>query len=231
MAAHDLRGPIGNIRLAAQMALDPDFPLPEAERAGLLEDIHRQSDHMLDLLNDILDVTAIESGKLRLQPQALDAADFLRTAVERHHPLAAAKGSRLELTPLPAGEMRADPDRLRQVIDNLLTNAVKYSPPGSRVQVSLQRESSGWRFSVRDEGPGLRPEDRARLFTDFGKLSAKPTGGEKSTGLGLAIARRIVAAHGGAIGVESEPGHGADFWFTLPDEPPDAHTPRGELSA
>jgi hypothetical protein len=101
-------------------------------------------------------------------------------------------------------------------MDNLLTNAVKYSPPGSTVQVSVQPEGDGWRINVQDEGPGITEEDRQKLFEDFARLSARPTGGEKSTGLGLAIARRIVHAHGGEIGVDSIPGHGATFWFTLP---------------
>ena len=114
----------------------------------------------------------------------------------------------------------ADPHRLRQVIDNLISNAIKFSPPGSTVQVSAQRMPSGWRINVQDEGPGVTPSDRERLFQDFARLSARPTGGEKSTGLGLAITRRVVEAHNGQIGVDSEPGHGANFWFTLPDQAP-----------
>jgi signal transduction histidine kinase len=110
--------------------------------------------------------------------------------------------------------------RLRQVVDNLISNAVKYSPPGSQVWVRAERTSDGWRIHVKDQGPGITPQDRQRLFQDFARLSAKPTGGEKSTGLGLAITHRVVAAHGGQIGVDSEPGLGADFWFTLPDDVP-----------
>ena len=85
------------------------------------------------------------------------------------------------------------------------------------MRVAVRRSDRGWRFSVSDEGPGLTPADRPRLFQDFARLSARPTGGEKSVGLGLAIVRRIVEAHGGQVGVDSEPGHGATFWLTLPD--------------
>jgi signal transduction histidine kinase len=106
---------------------------------------------------------------------------------------------------------------LRQVVDNLISNAVKYSPPGSRVTVTVETSGdSGWRINVADEGPGITPADRKKLFKDFARLSARPTGGEKSIGLGLAISRRVVEAHGGKIGVDSEPGRGANFWFTLP---------------
>jgi signal transduction histidine kinase len=112
----------------------------------------------------------------------------------------------------------ADPVHLRQVVDNLVSNAVKYSPPGSTVTVSVEQQNSGWRVNVQDEGPGITAADREHLFKDFARLSAKPTGGEKSTGLGLAISRRAVEAHGGQIGVDSEPGHGANFWFTLPNK-------------
>jgi signal transduction histidine kinase len=110
----------------------------------------------------------------------------------------------------------ADPLRLRQVMDNLISNAVKFSPPGSVVRVRASRQDAAWRIEVQDQGPGITPKDRQRLFQDFARLSAAPTGGEKSVGLGLAITRRVVKAHGGQIGVDSEPGRGATFWFTAP---------------
>ena len=91
-------------------------------------------------------------------------------------------------------------------MDNFISNAVKYSPAGSTVVVRGLYEANGWRVEVQDEGPGLKESDRQRLFQDFARLSAQPTGGEKSTGLGLSIVRRIVQAHGGDVGVESEPG-------------------------
>jgi signal transduction histidine kinase len=115
------------------------------------------------------------------------------------------------------GQVKADPVRLHQVLDNLISNAVKYSPPGSKVWVSAQRMPAGWQVNVQDEGPGITEKDRRRLFQDFARLSARPTGDEKSVGLGLAITRRIVEAHDGQIGVDSEPGQGATFWFILPD--------------
>jgi signal transduction histidine kinase len=218
MAAHDLRTPITVIQLAVGLMLDYGAPLSDEERTSFLRDIKRQSDHMLALLNDLLDVTEIEAGHLSLDRQPIDLADFLQDATAWHRKLAAPKGTQIILEDVPAGSAQADALRLRQVVDNLISNAVKYSPPGSQVWVRAERTADSWRIHVKDQGPGITPKDRQRLFQDFARLSAKPTGGEKSTGLGLAITHRVVAAHDGQIGVDSEPGQGADFWFTLPDD-------------
>ncbi len=216
MAAHDLRNPLSNIHLTADMLLTMGAAFSPAERADLLGEIRGQAQYMLRLLNDLLDVSHIESGKLNLKPEAVNVATFLTEVIQRQAKLAEAKGTQIWLGLVPDGDARADPVRLRQVLDNLLSNAVKYSPPKSNVRVRASRLERGWRIEVQDQGPGLTPADRAKLFQDFARLSAKPTGGEKSTGLGLAITKRVVEAHGGQIGVDSEPGRGATFWFTLP---------------
>ena len=171
---------------------------------------------MLGLIDDLLDVSQIEAGRLNLNLEMVEIDNLVKETVNRHAKMAACKGTRVLLETSVAGLVKADPARLRQVIDNLISNAVKYSPPGSRVHVGLRRTNEEWRVNVRDEGPGLTPEDRQHLFQSFARLSARPTGGEKSIGLGLAITRRMVEAHGGKIGVDSEPGQGANFWFTLP---------------
>jgi signal transduction histidine kinase len=220
MAAHDLRTPITVIQLAVELMLDTDTPMSDEERLPFLKDIERQSDHMLALLNDLLDVTEIEAGHLSLHRLPIDLADFLQDAAAWHRKLAAPKGTQIILEDVPAGNVQADALRLRQVVDNLISNAVKYAPPGSQVRVRAERTSDSWRIHVKDQGPGITPQDRQKMFQDFARLSAKPTGGEKSTGLGLAITQRVVAAHGGQIGVDSEPGQGADFWFTLPNDFP-----------
>ncbi|MCK6555859.1 ATP-binding protein [Candidatus Binatia bacterium] len=158
----------------------------------------------------------IESSRLTLHKEALNIDAFLTECVERHNRLAETKRTRVELTMDTVGYVHADPIRLRQVLDNLLSNAVKFSPPGSLIRVHAGKQDALWRVAVQDQGLGVTEEDRARLFRDFAQLSAKPTGDEKSTGLGLAISRRMVEAHGGRIGVDSAPGAGATFWFTLP---------------
>ncbi len=219
MAAHDLRGPLANIKLAAGFLLEStDFQL-NADYRQLLEDIVSQARYMLVLVADLLDVTQIETGKLELKCTSVDVADFLTEAVQRQAQIATAKGTNVLLRPVPAGQMWADPIRLRQVIDSLISNAVKFSPPGSTVLVSADHTPRHWRLNVEDEGPGITHEDRQYLFQDFARLSARPTGGEASTGLGLAISRRVVEAHGGQIGVDTVPGQGSNFWFTLPHYP------------
>jgi signal transduction histidine kinase len=216
MAAHDLRGPLANIKMAAGFLLDStDSHLPEDYRQ-LLDDIASQSRYMLVLVADLLDVTQIETGKLELNRIPVEVADFLAQAVQRQAQIATTKGTGVVLRPVPAGRMWADPFRLRQVIDNLISNAVKFSPPGSTVSVSADPAPGHWRINVADEGPSITEEDRQYLFQDFARLSARPTGGEASTGLGLAISRRVVEAHGGQIGVDTEPGQGSNFWFTVP---------------
>lgn len=217
IAAHDLRSPIGLIQMTAQLLLDPEAQLSREQQTKFTQDILRHTDHMLRLLNDVLDVTQIESGNLSLEETPIELADLLAEAVKWHTLVATPKGTRVQLQPVITGRVMADPLRVRQVVDNLISNAVKYSPPGSLVRVGMQRIDRGWRIAVKDQGPGLTSADRQRLFQDFARLSARPTGGEKSTGLGLAIVRRIVEAHGGQVGAESTPGQGATFWFTLPD--------------
>jgi signal transduction histidine kinase/HAMP domain-containing protein len=218
IAAHDLRNPIANIQLITHLLWEEKSDLTEEESEALIIDINKQTSHMLVLLNELLDVTQIEAGKLNLNLKEIDLGLFLAETVRRQAMIAGPKGTRLHLEVEPGAKVMADPVHLRQVVDNLVSNAVKYSPPGSTVTVSVEQQNSGWRVNVQDEGPGITAADREHLFKDFARLSAKPTGGEKSTGLGLAISRRAVEAHGGQIGVDSEPGHGANFWFTLPNK-------------
>ena len=170
MAAHDLRTPMTVIKLAVELMLDDSLPLSDEERQPFLKSVQRQSDHILALLNELLDVTEIESGHLSLNRQPLDLADFLQEAVAWHQKLAAAKGTQIILEDVPAGSAQADALRLRQVVDNLISNAVKFSPPGSQVRVYAERTSASWRIHVKDQGPGIALKDRPRLFQDFARL-------------------------------------------------------------
>lgn len=216
MVAHDLRNPIGNVQSLATLLLDPDCDLNEEDRRSFLRDIVDQTEYMLPLVNDLLDVVQIESSRLTLHKEALNVRAFLQECAERHNLLAEPKKTHVQLAVETAGYVQADPMRLRQVLDNLLSNAVKFSPPGSRIRLEAEKHDDSWLVAVHDQGPGVTENDRERLFHDFAQLSATPTGNEKSTGLGLAISRRIVEAHGGRIGVDSARDGGAAFWFTLP---------------
>jgi signal transduction histidine kinase len=218
MAVHDLRNPIANIQLTTDVMLNMGGgQLTQEEMTDFLKDINHQSRYMALLITDILNAVEIEAGKIRLTLIETDLAGFLSEAVKRHNKLAEVKGTHVILDGEPGGKLMADRGRLRQVVDNLISNAVKYSPRGSTVRVRAVHPEESWRIEVQDEGPGIAEKDRNRLFMDFSRLSARPTGGEKSTGLGLAISRRLVEAHNGQIGVDSSPGQGATFWFTIPD--------------
>lgn len=219
IAAHDLRNPLAVIQLTVELLQMPDMNLSPEEKLSFLKDITHQTHYMLDLLTDLLDVTQINTGQLKLDPLWKDAHAIITEIVQRQALLAEGKGTHVLLEEVPAGRIFADPLRLRQVLDNILSNAVKYSPPDSHVHVRSRHDSSGWRIEVQDEGPGIQTADRARLFQDFARLSARPTGGEKSTGLGLAICRRVMEAHHGQIGVESDGEHGSTFWISLPEGP------------
>lgn len=218
VAAHDLRSPLGVIQTTVELLLGPDASLYESENQFLLETIGNQVRHMLVLINDLLDFSEIESGKLTLTPEQFDIQSFLDGVIVDQRRIATLKGTQIRLEMSIGGKIMADKHRLRQVMENLISNAIKYSPPGSAVVVQAVREDTRWRVNVRDEGPGIKPEDRERLFKPFSRLSSRPTGGEKSTGLGLAVSRWAIEAHGGEIGVEAESGKGSNFWFTIPDE-------------
>lgn len=220
MAAHDLRGPIGFAKMAAERILEGGAVMASDTRERLLYDIVNQAGYMLALLNDFLDISYIESGTFQLHPVPVVMEEFLKDTIERHDRLAEAKGTRVELEFASPGLVFADPFRLRQVMGNLISNAVKYSPRGSLVRVRATLEGDSWQVEVQDQGPGFTAADREQLFNDFAQLSAEPTGGEKRTGLGLAITRRMVEAHGGSIGVQSEPGKGATFQVILPAAKP-----------
>lgn len=214
MAAHDIRGPVGNMGAACRM-LRSDKLKPE-RRAELLDMVERASADLMTRLNDLLDVSAIESGQLRVQPVPMDLRELLRQRVTFFEPAAEQKDMRLEAHLPVAPLVLGDGARLGQVIDNLLSNAIKFSPRGSRVQVRLQKAGSEARVLVIDEGVGIPAHEADRLFRAFSRTSASPTGGESSNGLGLAICRNIVNQHGGEIGLESSSDSGSTFCFTVP---------------
>lgn len=220
MASHDLRNPLSNIQMAVELLLMPEDTLPAETRQEMLYDMRDQISYMVNMLNELLDISRIEAGKIELKLEQIDLATFFATVVYRQDQLAQRKNSTILLNPMPEITAFTDPNRLRQVVDNLLSNAVKYSPSQSTITVTVVDTSSAIRIEIKDQGPGITAKDRERLFQDFARLSARPTAGESSTGLGLGITKRIVDAMGGEIGVESAVGEGATFWFTVPKNTP-----------
>ena len=218
IAAHALRNPIGNIRgIAELLQLEEYEPTPE-ERAAHLADIVAQASYMLTLLEDLLDVSQIEAGRLTLQPVPLDIGTLLREATTRFARSASAKGSRLRLASAPTATVVGDPLRLRQVLDNLVSNAIKYSPDGGTVHVSASNERGRVLLHVEDDGMGMTAADAERVFTRFFRSPAVREGSIPGAGLGLAITKAIVERHGGRISCRSHPGCGSTFTVELPAE-------------
>lgn len=218
MISHDLRSPLSTIQMGLDIMSMPEMMLTDEESQEIKRDMQHQAQHMLFLIDDLLSVTEVEAGELKLRYEMLKLPDYLDEIVQRQNQMAGNKGTTITVTHCPVKQVYADPMRLRQVLDNLISNAVKYSPPNSQITVASFGENNAWGVSVTDQGPGITLEDRPKLFKQYQRLSARPTGGEKSTGLGLAISRRIIEAHQGQIGVDSIPGDGATFWFRIPTD-------------
>jgi signal transduction histidine kinase len=215
IATHDIRTPLGNIvNLAAELRAAP----PSAEREENVDVITSEAQRVLCLVEELLTIAALETGKLELHTAPVDLAEVVHAAVDTLRWQAAAKRQVLSFVPPPSGAMVmvGDAHRLHQVLTNLVTNAIKFSPPGKTITVSVTRGDEALVLTVLDEGPGLAAGDAARLFTPFATLSAHPTAGESSHGLGLSIAHEIVRRHGGTIEVESQPGEGAAFIVKFP---------------
>ncbi len=217
IAAHDLRGPLSAIKGYAEMVLEDaqDARHPEIERnAGKICDI---TSRMGGMVQNLLDANRIERGEMDLRLTSTDVGAALASVVEGHRSRARAKQQTLCLDDGgPSTLAMADLALLTQVLENLLSNAVKYSPPERNIFLSVKNSEGAVRCEVRDEGPGLTAEDHKKLFGKFARLSAKPTGGENSTGLGLSIVKKMVEAMNGRIWCESSPGQGAAFILTLP---------------
>jgi len=217
IAAHDLRNPLSSIRGMSQMLVEME--LDDGTKRSFLESIYRVSNQMLTLVNDLLDVSVIESGKFDLR---LTEENLSKLAKERAELVAgSAEKKQIKLTTdlQEVSNSLFDPDRMRQVIDNLLTNAIKFSPAGTTVDLACRQTKQSLEISVADQGPGIPSEDIDKLFGTFQKLSVQPTAGEKSTGLGLSIVKKIVDAHGGEITVDSKVGKGSVFTVRIPVEP------------
>ena len=214
MAAHDLRNPLSSIRGFSEILLQ-NKELDEDD-AQFLKVIHDNSSNMLHMVNELLDVSVIESGHMELNLTEFTFSELLNDHYAVLNPIAREKGTVLETSIEDEGKIVGDNKRLSQVIDNLVTNAIKFSPSASTIRIYLTGTDQGIRFAVADQGPGLTDEDKSIMFKDFQRLSARPTAGESSTGLGLSIVKRIVDAHGGDIRVESEYGKGATFIMDIP---------------
>ncbi|MBN1557111.1 MAG: PAS domain-containing protein [Lentisphaerae bacterium] len=219
MAAHDIRNPLAVIMLCVEMLTPRPGKTPDRKmQAKMLGRIKQNAQFMLQMVNDLLDVTKIDAGTLSLECAACDLRTLIRERMPMYRHSAAAKGVTVQSRCAPAlPPAYADGARITQVLDNLVSNAVKFSHPRSPVTIRAQREDNALRVAVIDRGQGIPEDERQRLFEPFSRTSVRGTAGESSTGLGLAICRKIVEGHpGGRIDVESEFGKGSTFSFRLP---------------
>jgi PAS domain S-box-containing protein len=212
VVSHDLRNPMHTILMSSSLLLELQPPGPSTARTQL-EIIHRSTARANRLIQDLLEVTRIENGQLRLDTRPLPIADAIEEALEPLRTRAAERGLTLEIEPGDSS-LRAlgDRDRIVQVIDNLVGNALKFTPSGGRVSVRATSLDGEVCVAVRDTGPGITPEQQSQLFRRF--WQARRTD-RRGVGLGLSIAKGIVDAHGGRIWVESTPGEGTTFFFTV----------------
>jgi two-component system phosphate regulon sensor histidine kinase PhoR len=213
--SHELRTPIASLKAMVEALEAGALRDPEAAR-DFVARMHTEIDDLAQLVSELLELSRSESGEIALRLEPVAPADLVRPSVERLAPLAARSSIDVEvgdMTGLPA--VRADRERIGQVLTNLLHNAIKFTPAGGRVEVAAAREDGAVRFSVRDTGMGLRRDEVGRVFERFYKGERSRAGG--GTGLGLAVAKHLVQAHGGTITAASEgPGRGSTFSFTLP---------------
>jgi signal transduction histidine kinase len=218
MAAHDLRNPLTGIRLFSEVLLRQGAEILSDKQLRMVEQIKSISQKMTAIVNEFLDVSKIESGKLSLTLQEANLNALIEGVVELQQPDASRKEIRLEFTAAERITAIIDSGKIEQVVTNLITNAVKFSPFGSAVAIGLARHDGMAEIVVADEGPGIAAEEIPRLFRPFQRGSATVTGQEQSVGLGLVICKKIVEGHGGRIRIESEFGKGATFYVELPVE-------------
>jgi signal transduction histidine kinase len=212
--SHELRTPLNGILGFAELL---KLELQEEEPRSYAENIHSSGQHLLDLVNDVLDLAKIEAGRMELQHNPLDLRDLLSETASVHRVSANSKGlsfSEQLADDLPVS-LNGDGKRIRQVLNNLLNNAVKFTPSGS-VEFQAERVNNFVKISVHDTGVGIPPEMQEKVFEKFTQADHFATREQGGSGLGLALARELVCLMGGELGLESAPGKGSTFHFTLP---------------
>ncbi len=215
IASHDMKNPLTAIREFARVLKED---VDESHQEELLTLIFDSSNEMLTLISQLLDSSALGGASLQLRRNDTNLVDLAERIVERNAWIADRKGQVIHTTMDDSGacSLKADTERVREAMDNLISNAIKYSPLQSEIYVTVRRRDQEVIFSVQDNGPGLTKDDLERVFGQFQKLSARPTGGESSTGLGLSIVKQIVDLHDGQVWAENRPEGGSHFGFSLP---------------
>jgi signal transduction histidine kinase len=213
--SHELRTPLNAIIGFSEVLREQMFGELNERQLSYVDDVLAAGRHLLSLINDVLDLAKIEAGRMELDLSQVDLPDVLRGAVSMHSERAARAGVGLSLTTDPQQiTISADERRLRQVVFNLVSNAVKFTPPDGRVDISARLEDGQVEIAVADTGAGIAPEELDSIFEEFEQTSEGKQA--EGTGLGLPLSRKLVELHGGHLWAESQPGHGSIFRFTLP---------------
>jgi signal transduction histidine kinase len=214
--SHELRTPLTSVRGALDLMASGVMGEIPHEAMSLTKIAQSNCRRLVRLINDVLDIEKIEVGRMDFRFEVIGLESFLEQSLESMRPYGAELGITFEFDGRSSGVwVRADRDRLSQVMENLLSNAAKFSPADASVRITAERLNGKVRVSVVDAGPGIAREHHARIFEKFAQLSRSGNRGNEGTGLGLNIARAIVERHGGTIGVESAPGQGSRFYFDL----------------
>jgi signal transduction histidine kinase len=219
IVAHDLKNPLAAIRLTSQVfqrRFPPteDAPVPAAQVNHMLQSIDRSVERAIRLITDLLDFSKMTSGKMQINPQAVSADHLLMDAMEYLNPLASERSLALEWRNESRGrKVQCEPERIQQVLSNLIGNAIKFTPPNGKIVITAKLVGPDLAFSVSDNGPGIPEEDISHLFERFWQAAKTK---ELGSGLGLPICKGIVDAHRGRIWVTSQLGEGSTFHFTLP---------------
>ncbi len=215
--SHELRTPLNAVIGFSELLLERIAGDLTAKQEEFLRDIRDSGTHLLVLINDILDISKIEAGKMELTFAETDLAEVVESALTTLRPLIGQKRLDVSSTLDPrVPVIRADTVRLKQILYNLLSNAVKFTPEGGQIRLEAHRINGDVELAVVDTGPGIAPEDQGKLFQEFTQLQAAQQTGQGGTGLGLALVRRLVELHGGRVWVESEVGTGSRFIVRLP---------------
>ncbi|MEW6272966.1 MAG: 7TM diverse intracellular signaling domain-containing protein [Thermodesulfobacteriota bacterium] len=218
--SHELRTPLNAVIGFSQLLLSRKFGELNARQSGYVDDILESGRHLLSLINDILDLSKVEAGRMELELSRFDLPAALDNALALVRERASSHGVELSSrVDERIGELVADERKLKQVLVNLLTNAVKFTRQGGSVEVTAARSDGAVQIAVRDTGIGIAPEDQDAIFEEFCQVGTGSVQGIEGTGLGLSLARRLVELHGGRIWVESEIGRGSTFTFSLPLAP------------
>jgi signal transduction histidine kinase len=219
MAAHDLRNPLSVIQNYADFLME-DIKKGRAveEQYELAKEIKESSEYMVEIVEGMLDISAIESGSVSLNREEVDLHSLIQRTVSLNRPSAEKKNIQLEINLCDGTCVKSiDYHKFQQVLNNLISNAIKFSEAGTTTTVGVKKDEKGMTIYVADQGQGIPEKDLDKLFRPFAKIGVEATAGEKSTGLGLAITKKIVEAHGGRIDVDTKVGKGTTFYIRLPD--------------